>query len=1012
MKSDKDISGDFQKVELFTGTVPDGRTDGMSADTIVVSHVNTGNEDILKQDLSRIRLTEKPDNKYRFRRSIGAGGMKMVLQVQDQDTMRDVALAMMPDIERRSKHEILRFIQEARLTASLEHPNIVPVYDIGMDSTGSPYYTMKLLRGENLASLLKKLDAGDPVYRSRYSFEKLMRLFLRICSGVGFAHSRNVAHLDLKPENVQIGDFSEVLILDWGIAKYLDQNGVSADQVPKNSAGKQGFSRFKVEEDEGMKGSPGYMAPEQITGNSSAIGIRTDIYALGAILYSMVTYKSPAAASTVKKILQDTLRGNIILPAKRAPLLEIPYGIEAVIMKAMNTNADARYSSVKELRDDVAAFIDGFATEAEKAGFFKKSLLFMRRHFLITMSVMFSVLMFLGIAFYAAIEIPRWHSDWIRVAEYDFMQKGPDPADMEFRNLLLQKSAASWQWMKGKGVQTREGEWLVLHRKMPGNVRIELTLEFPALADTLEICLNANMDKPLADWWQSPDSYSFRIAESGGEKDCIVKSSQGRRIQQEYIGSAENRTLPGSVIKVTAQRIDDTLTLKINDREHVRAVDYFPLAGKKLNGIGLRSYSGRMIVRNIAVYELALPEKTTPLIAGDTLVELQLYDLAIEKYLSIAASYGKSFLAEKALLKAYMTAASKVSDRKKRTEYLLDIKRLISLKFHNYKFLQQTLEMDAWILWREGRHKEALHLAEQVLRMTPDSRVMADIICLHHSPIDPSVSNDFFRLLKKTKNLTSLDLSGYGLTSLEPLAGMRLTFLDCSNNYLESLKGIEGMPLKVLVCRNNRLEDISAVSNLPLKNFSCDNNNISDLSPLKGMDVTMLDCSDNRISDLEAVRGLDLERLVLRGNNVSDLSPLKGMKNLKVLDAGKNMVKDLSPLAELPLERLRLDYTLTEDLSPLERLSLSLLSLNDCRRLKDLTPLAKIRSLRFLTIPAGTAENCKNAKVLKSLSELKYLSYRYFISRVQLEEGDTVQSFWKSIGKKNGKEQKQVLKNK
>ena len=102
-------------------------------------------------DFVTAKLSVKPQDKYKFRRSIGRGGMKMVLQVRDNDTMRDVAMALMPDIEHRSRAEILRFIQEARVTASLEHPNIVPVHDIGIDSSGSPYFTMKLLSGESQA---------------------------------------------------------------------------------------------------------------------------------------------------------------------------------------------------------------------------------------------------------------------------------------------------------------------------------------------------------------------------------------------------------------------------------------------------------------------------------------------------------------------------------------------------------------------------------------------------------------------------------------------------------------------------------------------------------------------------------------------------------------------------------------------------------------------------------------------------------------------------------------------
>ncbi|MBO4303225.1 MAG: protein kinase [Lentisphaeria bacterium] len=947
----------------------------MAADTLYIPpETDSRQEELLEQDLSRIHLTEKPDNKYKFRRSIGAGGMKMVLQVYDQDTMRDVALAMMPDIERRSKHEILHFIQEARLTASLEHPNIVPVYDIGMDSTGSPYYTMKLLHGETLASLLGKMDAGDEACIKKYSFDKLLRLFLRICSGVGFAHSKNVAHLDLKPENIQIGDFSEVLILDWGIAKFLDETGISASASEKTGKKKQGFSRFSVSEDEGRKGSPGYMAPEQILGKSSSVGVRTDVYALGAILYSMVTYKSPASASTVKKILQDTVRGNIIPPSKRVPDREIPFGIEAVILKAMDPDPARRYGSAQELRDEVSAFIDGFATKAEKAGFFKKSLLLMRRHFLITISALFTLLMFLGIAVYLAVEIPRWHSDWIPIARHDFRKAPPDLSRLQFLSPTLQKSTEKWEWVPGKGLCAREGEYLVLSRAAAGNTKLVLTFEFPAITDTLEILLNADLSKPLADWWRSPDSYSFRIAESEGEKDCIVKNNSKRRFQQETIGSAESRTVPHSVITVTAERVDDVLTLKVNGHDHIRTTDYFPLTGKAFNSIVIRSLSGNLTIRKAELYRLARPENTTPLIAGDTLVELQLYDMAIEKYLSIAEDYGKSALAEKALLKAYITAASRISNRKKRLDHLLAVKRAISAKFPNYRYLRETLEMDAWVLWRAGRHKEALLLAGQVLRMNPESRVMSDIISLHHAPIDPAVTGEFFALLRQSRNLTSLDLSGYGLTSIRELAGMRLTFLDCSGNDLENLSGIENMPLNVLVCRNNRLENLSAAAGLPLKSLSCDNNNISDLAPLAGSPLTLLDCSDNAIKDLAPLAGLPLERLVCRGTRIAELSPLAGLWRLKVLDAGKNPIRDAAPLAGLPLERLRLDFTPIKDVSALSALPLHFLALNDCPQLRDLSPLRRMGTLQYLTIPKEAAERKENQEALRRLAHLKLLS--------------------------------------
>ncbi|MBO5960049.1 MAG: serine/threonine protein kinase, partial [Lentisphaeria bacterium] len=320
------------------------------------------------------RLSVKPVQKYRFIRSIGRGGMKMVLQMKDQDATRDVAMAVLPEATTRPKDDLVRFIQEARITASLEHPNIVPVHEIGVDSTGAPYYTMKLLRGRTLAALISSLAAGDERAISEYKTIRLLRIFLKICNGVAFAHSKGVIHLDLKPDNIQVGDFGEVLILDWGLAKVRNHEEQKESGFEVDLPG--GFGGGTL--DGVMKGTPGYMAPEQAAGRNSQRDERTDVYALGAILYTMMTWKDPLEQKSVHERIDATLAGNIIPPGERAPEREIPAGVEAVIRKAMTVQLPGRYQSVKELRDEVRAFRNGFATQAEKAGFLKRFLLMIR----------------------------------------------------------------------------------------------------------------------------------------------------------------------------------------------------------------------------------------------------------------------------------------------------------------------------------------------------------------------------------------------------------------------------------------------------------------------------------------------------------------------------------------------------------------------------------------------------------------------------------------------------------
>ncbi len=141
------------------------------------------------------QLTQKPADKYKFIRSIGFGGMKAVLQVSDRDTTRNVAMAIIPDFEERPTEDIARFIREARITARLEHPNIVPIHDIGVDSGGSPYFTMTLLRGRTLSMILNQLKAGDKDALGKNGLARLLRIFVKVCNAVAFAHSKNIIHL-------------------------------------------------------------------------------------------------------------------------------------------------------------------------------------------------------------------------------------------------------------------------------------------------------------------------------------------------------------------------------------------------------------------------------------------------------------------------------------------------------------------------------------------------------------------------------------------------------------------------------------------------------------------------------------------------------------------------------------------------------------------------------------------------------------------------------------------------
>lgn len=313
-------------------------------------------------------LEVKPQERYRFIRSIGFGGMKGVLLVYDRDTQREVAMAIMPDFRERPLIDRLRFVHEAHLTASLEHPNIVPVHDLGLDRNGSPYFTMKCLRGQSLSGVLHKLRREDEETVRRYPLRERLDVFIRVCKAIIFAHSKDVLHLDLKPDNIHLGNFEEVIVLDWGLARRKD---------------------FTPDWTGNACGTPGFMAPEQ-TGDGGKVDERTDIYALGALLYTLLTLQSPLAGRPMEEIVEATRHGRVPPPEKIDP--GIPAALSAVCRKAMAPRPADRYASVAELRDDVVAFLNGYAPAAERASLVKRVGLFFLRHFWETLLVFTAML--------------------------------------------------------------------------------------------------------------------------------------------------------------------------------------------------------------------------------------------------------------------------------------------------------------------------------------------------------------------------------------------------------------------------------------------------------------------------------------------------------------------------------------------------------------------------------------------------------------------------------------------
>ena len=317
------------------------------------------------------------DERYKHSSIINQGGMKKIFKTTDHLTNRPVAKATLLDWSESWKVE--NFLREARLTAALEHPNIIPIYDIGVDEEEGPYFIMKLVGGRNLNDILRDLLKAQS--KEEFSLNDLLAIFLKVCDAVAYAHSKGIVHLDLKPANIQVGDYGEVLVCDWGLAKVLEDD----DEVRDFSADLDPGIYNDVTLDGIIKGTPGYMAPEQIDTSLGPKNKQTDIYALGGILYTLLCFKRPYESDTLEGVIKETLHGNLQLPSERNKSGSIPSSLEAVAMKALEVKPEDRYKSVNELRKEINKWLEGFATEAENAGFFKSAWLLLNRHKIVSL---------------------------------------------------------------------------------------------------------------------------------------------------------------------------------------------------------------------------------------------------------------------------------------------------------------------------------------------------------------------------------------------------------------------------------------------------------------------------------------------------------------------------------------------------------------------------------------------------------------------------------------------------
>lgn len=370
-------------------------TDGLDAARSSGGRVQSSATDEL---MDRLEESPKLDvERYEFEGEVDRGGMGAILKIHDRHLNRRLAMKVLLDrepprdeIEEKLAHQLLgRFLEEAQVTSQLDHPGVVPVHELGLDQNGKVFFTMRLIKGRTASAVFKDAHQG----KGDWTVTRAIEVMLKVCDTMAFAHSKGILHRDLKPDNVMVGRFGEVYVMDWGLAKVLgqadhhdlrirpeDASAISQIDSARGRDAEDDLGSSVVSMDGQKLGTPSYMSPEQA--RSEELDPRADVYSIGAMLYQLLAGRAPYTTPGVRKyayrILEDVADG----PPKRVDEIEdgVPAELGAITEKAMARNRDKRYADVTDLAADLRAYLDQRAVQAHRTGAVVELKLWVRRN--------------------------------------------------------------------------------------------------------------------------------------------------------------------------------------------------------------------------------------------------------------------------------------------------------------------------------------------------------------------------------------------------------------------------------------------------------------------------------------------------------------------------------------------------------------------------------------------------------------------------------------------------------
>ncbi|MBD3346170.1 MAG: protein kinase [Chitinivibrionales bacterium] len=972
-------------------------------------------------------------DKYTIHENLAEGGMGVIYRADDQDIGREVALKTIGAEE--DKERCIRFINEARITGRLEHPNIVPLHDFSINKDGLLYFTMKLVKGRSLKDILQEYRNNPDDFFSEKTLAQLIDIFIDICNAVAYAHSKSIIHRDLKPANIMIGDYGEVQVMDWGLAKSIshDSSLCRTDRnLSETSTGLLVLEEDMNEDDIDGKiwGTIAYMPPEQAKGALHDIDERSDIFALGAILYELLTLNPPIQGNTPKEMIEKARTADIVpIDTCVPPSRHIPGELSAIATKALSESKCDRYQNVDELKHDIDLYLGNKPVSAKEDSTWETIVKLIKRSKAVSIStgIALIILLFSGIFFtYLNIQerekaeqalrsyrqeqkekmaliqkdIKEREREWVLVFEDNFSD--PDFLkhwDIIYGQYKVINGSRSFVPVK-PDCKVINGEFcikggtpqtLLLKQPMTGDIAIEFDCHQESnylndISCLFDVTRSTQLKRVYSNGY---------LLQYGSQDNTSIRALRANAILwQKY----ESPVVKGKHYHIRAERVGNHLTMTVNGKVVIDIVDDKGLHGKDRNTVGITGWGSELWIDNVKIFKMGTPLKEDALeLAGRQLhkgnfttaydIYREIYDGAIDPTRKMSAFKGME-----------------------NSEYLI----MVQNKLPYYKSLLQKVWPNTDFTLAMIENGLSFEIGNQNIRHS-----ITSLSPLRYMPLSRLDIHNWSSI-KTLSPLTSMDLRWLNISKctsindISPLRGMPLVFLNmnyCKN--ISSINPLRHAQLTTFYAYGTSINDLSALKGMPLNSINIQNCiHVSDISALKGApleivylnnvptnncaavaqpELKFLDASGMMISSIEPLRDIPLKTLKVEGCSIGDFSPLATMdlfyadltstdfydlhtiENLKLSDLilKDTPVKDLSSLKNTPLSTLDISYTDVTDLSPIK--NKDLLSLNIQGLKLDSSALEIVASLPLIGLSIDITNHTR-LKYIKKCQTIKYIN--------------------------------------